>query len=99
MTDSLVRRACRSVGLRAILVCMLVLAAGAVVVMRAGAIRAAAASGPNRCRGNQIAVVAAQLPGAAVSGGWVIRYRNSGSSACTLSGYPTVVALVGTTGP
>ena len=51
-----------------------------------------------RCRASQISVTESQL-GAAVSGGWLIRYRNVGSSACTLAGYPTVVALVSPTGP
>ncbi len=34
-----------------------------------------------------------------MSGGVLIRYRNTSPSACTLSGYPTVVGLVSPTGP
>ena len=67
--------------------------------MNIGEAHVSAASPTGRCRDSQITAVAAQLPGAAVSGGWVIRYRNNSSSTCTLSGYPIVVALVGATGP
>ena len=52
-----------------------------------------------QCRASQISVAAAQQLGAAVSGGWLVRYRNISSSTCTLSGYPTVVGLVSPTGP
>ena len=52
-----------------------------------------------RCRDTQVAVAAFQLPGVAVSGGVLVRYRNTSPSACTLSGYPTVVGLVSRTGP
>jgi hypothetical protein len=48
---------------------------------------------------HSVAVAAVQLPGVAVSGGYVIRYRNTSSSACTLSGYPTIVGLVSPTRP
>ena len=58
--------------------------------------RPAAVSGRVGCRSGQITATAAPLPGAAVTAGWVIRYRNVSSSACTLSGYPTV--RVSTTG-
>ena len=52
-----------------------------------------------RCHDSQMAVTAAELPGVAVSGGIVVRYRNLSPYACTLSGYPTVVGLVSRTGP
>jgi hypothetical protein len=52
-----------------------------------------------RCHDSQMAVTAAELPGVAVSGGIVVRYRNLSPYACTLSGYPTVVGLVSPTGP
>ena len=44
-------------------------------------------------------LTATELPGAAVSGGAVVRYRNLSRHACTLSGYPAVVGLVSPTGP
>ena len=88
----------RSVRLRRVTACVLVLT-GQAVIMNNGETHVSAASAPRPCRDSQITAVAAQLPGAAVSGGWVIRYRNDSSSTCTLSGYPTVVALVGATGP
>ena len=58
-------------------------------------------SGPKltQCGSSQIAVTVAQLGGAAVTGGLVVRYRNVSPYACTLSGYPTVVGLVSPTGP
>jgi hypothetical protein len=76
-----------------------VLLGGTAAVAAIATAGVSAASQAGRCRDSQVTAVAAQLPGAAVSGGWVIRYRNDGSSTCTLSGYPTVVALVGITGP
>ena len=64
-----------------------------------GAGAPAVAAKLTRCRDSQLAVTAAQLPGAAVSGGVVVRYRNFSPYACTLSGYPTVIGLVSPTGP
>ena len=52
-----------------------------------------------RCRDSQLTVTATELAGAAVSGGAVVRYRDLGQHACTLSGYPTVVGLVSRAGP
>ncbi len=64
-----------------------------------GAGVAAVAAGLAHCRDSKLAITAAELPGVAVTGGWVIRYRNLSSSTCTLSGYPTVIGLVSGTGP
>lgn len=88
----------RSAPLRRVTACMLVVT-GQAVIVNGGEAHVVAASAAGRCRDSRITAVAAQLPGAAVSGGWVIRYRNDSSSTCTLSGYPIVVALVGATGP
>ena len=57
------------------------------------------AAGITRCRDSQLAVTVAQLGGAAVTGGFVVRYRNLSPYACTLSGYPTVIGVVSPTGP
>ena len=81
-----------------IAICVL-LVAGLAAITNAVATPTAGPSEFPRCRDSQITETAAQLPGAAVTGGWVIRYRNVSSSGCTLTGYPTVVALAGATGP
>ena len=60
---------------------------------------AAVAAELTRCRDSQLAVTVAQLGGAAVTAGLVVRYRNLSPYACTLSGYPTVIGLVGPAGP
>jgi hypothetical protein len=65
----------------------------------AGARVPAVATGLARCSDSQLVVTAAELPGVAVTGGWVIRYRNVSSSTCTLSGYPTIIGLVSAMGP
>jgi hypothetical protein len=60
---------------------------------------AAVAAELTRCRDSQLAITVAQLPGVAVTGGFVVHYRNLSPYACTLSGYPTVVRLISPTGP
>ena len=70
------------------LVLALVVAAG-VFALRASD-RPPVLSGRARCRPSQIRATATPLPGAAVSAGWVIRYRDVSPSACTLSGYSAV---------
>jgi len=84
--------------IRSLALALLVALTGSLVTATTvGATRSDAAGLP-RCRDTQIAITGTQLPGAAVSGGWVLRYRNVSSSACTLSGYPVVVGVVSATG-
>jgi hypothetical protein len=72
-----------------VLVLAMVVAAATLFALRVSD-RVAAVSGRGPCRNGQLRATAAQLPGAAVTVGWVIRYRNVSPSACTLSGYPTI---------
>lgn len=56
------------------------------------------ALGTPSCRDGQLSVSGVNGGGAAVTWSWIIRYRNVSPVRCTLSGYPTVVGLIGTVG-
>jgi hypothetical protein len=51
-----------------------------------------------RCRDTQLVVTGVQANGAAVTDGWVVRYKNASATACTLEGYPNVVEMIFATG-
>jgi hypothetical protein len=65
----------------------------------APAVPAVAAAPLPRCGDSQLALSTTTPEGAALSAAFVVRYRDVSSSACTLSGYSTVIALVSPTGP
>jgi hypothetical protein len=46
----------------------------------------------------QLAITGTAAPGAAYFGGEVLVYQDTASQVCTLSGYPTVIGVTGTTG-
>lgn len=68
-----------------------------VVTTTGGAVRAGAAALP-RCRDTQLAITGVEAPGAAVTAGWVVRYKNVTATACTLTGYPNIVGVNFVTG-
>ena len=90
--DRLIAEAKRRARQRRLAATVLVLAmvvAGAALALRVSD-RVAALAGHVQCRDGQIGAKAVLLPGATQAVGRVIRYRDLSSSACTLSGYPTV---------
>jgi hypothetical protein len=51
-----------------------------------------------RCRDTQLAITGVEASGAAVTTGWVVRYKNVTGTACTLTGYPAIVGVNFATG-
>ena len=82
---------------RLMVIALFLAAAGLVVTTTGSTLRAGAAALP-RCRDTQLVVTGVEAPGAAVTAGWVVRYKNVTSSACTLTGYPNVVGVNFVTG-
>jgi hypothetical protein len=90
-----IKRALTGVGILAF--ALLLVAAGSLVASSRSTTGASVAA-LARCHDTQLAVTGVEASGAAVSGGWIIRYRNVGATACWLTGYPNVVGMNFATG-
>jgi hypothetical protein len=84
-------------GIRLTMLALFLAAAVLAVTTTGDAVRADAAALP-RCRDTQLAITGVEAPGAAVTAGWIVRYMNVAASACTLTGYPNIVAVNFVTG-
>ncbi|HEY5265990.1 MAG TPA: DUF4232 domain-containing protein [Acidimicrobiales bacterium] len=76
-----------------LMVLVLFLVAFSMVVTVPGSTVWAGATAVARCRDTQLATTGVEASGAAVTTGWVVRYKNVSATACTLTGYPNIVGV------